>query len=281
MEDLGLVWGVDPRRVSEYVREWMPKWRQVSEFCVRLRPDAPGAVADDGGGSFFEETMPKGWKERYGKIVSASKDGKVVMIECVRKSSKQSRVNHSNKVKHQGAVGITWSMPGTGLISLVTDLYGACAAEPAIVELHRDWLNIFPGGSVILVDRGFAHCQVFYGNGVEMVPPAFMRGRSQLPAGEVQASRRIAEDRYTSETVFSRVVMHHLVDGIVDYKHFAYLGDAWLVAHFGAQLYEPLIPPQYWPRPDSYFDDLPEPFQFPEGFFEKLAVVQGYQESGK
>ena len=273
MDDLASVWGIDRRRVGEHIREWLPQWRYMSDFGVRLKPTPPPG-GDDETPSFFEETMPAGWKERYGKIVSASKDGKVVMIECVRRSSKNSRINHSNKVHHQGAVGITWSMGGTGLISLVTDLFGACASEPSIVELHSDWLAIFPPGSVILVDRGFAYCQVFYPNGNEQVPPAFMKGRKQLPADEVQTSRRIAEDRYTSETVFSRVVMHHLVDGIVDYNHFPYLGDAWIVAHFGAQLYEPLIAPKYWPRDNDYFDDLPEPFDFPIGFWEKLAHLE-------
>ena len=102
---------------------------------------------------------------------------------------------------------ITWSIPGTGLTTLVTDLFAERISECELVRLHKSWLIIFPAKTSRLVDRGFAFCTIYYPNLNIAFVPAFMRGRSQMSQWRLSTHvecHRI-DTRYTCEVVFSRV----------------------------------------------------------------------------
>ena len=92
---------------------------------------------------------------------------------------------------------ITWSIPGTGLTTLVTDLFAERISECELVRLHKSWLIIFPAKTSRLVDRGFAFCTIYYPNLNIVFVPAFMRGRSQMFPVEIINARRMSQDRYT------------------------------------------------------------------------------------
>ena len=63
---------------------------------------------------------------------------------------------------------------------------------------------------------------------------------------EIVNARRMSQDRYTCEAVFSRTVFHKLLKGILKYEHMRYVNDAAHCGHFSAQLMQPLIKPHCW-----------------------------------
>ena len=105
---------------------------------------------------------------------------------------------------------------------------------------------IFPPDTSRIVDRGFAFCTIYYENLNIAFVPAFMRGRTQMFPVEIKNARRMSQDRYTCEAVFSRVSLHKLLKGIVTYNNLRYATDAAHCGHFNAQLMAPLMKPKVW-----------------------------------
>ena len=228
---LGLIWGVDRTTIGRYIKYWLPRWKTQVEGFVRLNLDK----------DFIDKCQPKDWVKYYGMPIACTVDGKVITTECPRRNSVIKKMMYSNKNKQQGMLGMTWSGAGSGLVLLVTDLYAPCANEEHVIREHKSWLVRFPPGTGRLVDRGMSNCTQYYENLVRAFYPAFMRGRKQLSRVEIIDAKRQSANRYTCETLFSRVVQHKILDGLVKKEHFKFMNDAWLVGHFGAQLYEPLI----------------------------------------
>ena len=63
---------------------------------------------------------------------------------------------------------------------------------------------------------------------------------------EIVNARRMSQDRYTCEAVFSRTTFHKLLKGILKYEHMRYVNDAAHCGHFSAQLMQPMIEPACW-----------------------------------
>ena len=63
---------------------------------------------------------------------------------------------------------------------------------------------------------------------------------------EIVNARRMSQDRYTCEAVFSRTTFHKLLKGILKYEHMRYVNDAAHCGHFAAQLMQPMIEPHCW-----------------------------------
>ena len=185
-------------------------------------------------------------------------DGKDLRMETIRKDNVGKRLQHGNKYKMSTLRWIAWSVPGTGLTTLVTDLFAARISECELVRIHGKWLIIFPPGTSRLVDRGFAFCTQYYTNMNIAFVPAFMRGRSQMFPVEIVNARRMSQDRYTCEAVFSRVTHHKLLQGILKWEHVRYVTDAAHCGHFSAQLMKPMIKPAMWDTFQSEMCDDPK-----------------------
>ena len=63
---------------------------------------------------------------------------------------------------------------------------------------------------------------------------------------EIVNARRMSQDRYTCEAVFSRTTYHKLLKGILKHEHIRYANDAAHCGHFSAQLMQPMIEPAEW-----------------------------------
>jgi hypothetical protein len=235
---MGTIWGVHYTTIGRYVKKWLPRWRNTCEGFVRLNVDR----------EYIDKCQPKDWPEYYGMPIACVVDGKVILTEIPRRSSVKAKAMYSNKNGTQGILGLTWSGAGTGLCLLVTDLFCPCAHEKDVIGAHKSWLVQFPPGVGRLVDRGMADCDKHYKNLVQAFFPAFLKGRAQMARVEIIDARRQSSNRYTCETVFSRVVQHKLLDGVVKKEHWHFMNDAWIVGHFGAQLYRPLIASEISPK---------------------------------
>ena len=77
----------------------------------------------------MEDSQPEGFKERYHTTPSTEVDGKDLRCETIRKDNIGKRLTNSNKYKMSSLRWIAWSIPGTGLTTLVTDLFAARISE--------------------------------------------------------------------------------------------------------------------------------------------------------
>ena len=237
-EDLALIWGGTSRQyISKIVRKWCPRWGEKSRSHIKLQ-HLPM--------SFLEASQPDGFSDRYHTLPATEVDGKDLRCETIRKDNIGKRITNSNKYKMSSLRWIAWSIPGTGLTTLVTDLFAARISECELIRIHKKWLIIFPAKTSRLVDRGFAFCTIYYPNLNIAFVPAFMRGRSQMFPVEIINARRMSQDRYTCEAVFSRVTHHKLMKGILKYEHIRYATDAAHCGHFSSRLMKPMMKPKFW-----------------------------------
>ena len=209
--DLARIWDTSKSLISKILLKWCPRWGEKSRMHVRLQ-NLPM--------HFLESSQPEGFAERYHTIPATETDGKDLRMENIRKDNIGKRLQNSSKYSMASLRWLAWSIPGTGLTTLVTDLFAARISECEVVRLHSKWLIIFPPDTSRLVDRGFAFCTAFYPNLNIAFVPAFMRGRTQMFPIEIINARRMSQDRYTCECVFSRTAQHKLLKGILRYVTF-------------------------------------------------------------
>lgn len=119
---------------------------------------------------------------------------------------------------------------------------------------------VCPSGTSRLIDRGFAFCTAFYPHLNVAFVPHFMRGRTQMFPIEIISSRRMSQDRYTCEAVFSRAALHDMLKGILPYKNLRYVTDAAHCGHFSGQLMQPIMPPACW---DEFIKEQPDDPKYP------------------
>ena len=113
------VWGVSVSTLQRYFSVWVPEWGRVSRYFCRLPLDL----------AYVEASAPDGFSERYDIPISTEVDGKDFPTHEFRTSNTLKRLARSNKIKHPAARVITHSMPGTGLVTLVSDLFFGRVAE--------------------------------------------------------------------------------------------------------------------------------------------------------
>ena len=166
LTEIAKIWGVSRQTMGTYARLWAPRWAAVARFGCRLLIDL----------DFIKASQPADFPDRYGTaIIACEVDGKDFRTETVRSNNKGKKVNRSNKYKGQAARCITWTIPGTGLVVLSTDLFCGRATECELVRIHGSWLCIFPPGTCRLVDRGFAFTTRWYPN-VSLLPRSCRAG---------------------------------------------------------------------------------------------------------
>ena len=93
-----------------------------------------------------QASQPEGFKDRYHTLPSTEVDGKDLRMETIRKDNLGKRITNSNKYSMSALRWIAWSIPGTGLTTLATDLFAARISECELVRIHGSWLIIFPPG---------------------------------------------------------------------------------------------------------------------------------------
>ena len=85
---------------------------------------------------------------RYHTIPATETDGKDLRMESIRRDNLGKRLQNSSKYGSPSLRWIAWSIPGTGLTTLVTDLFAARVSECELVRIHSKWLMIFPPGDI-------------------------------------------------------------------------------------------------------------------------------------
>lgn len=208
--------------------------------------------------AFFEKMQPPKFKETYGRCMACELDGTTVVHDKSRVHSVRARCSYCDKCKHQAGQGLTWTSC-IGLVLLVTSLFCGRTSEKALVQLHTDWLWIFPHLMGQLLDRGFTGVRRWYPTRLVSYHPAKVQDRKKggvdLTTEQVIDSAVQAADRYTSEVVYSRVKVFDILQSKCAFKFLPYITTGWYVGHMFAQFYKPLREPTTWKHRQTYLDD--------------------------
>ena len=95
---------------------------------------------------YSQASQPEGFAERYHTLPATEVDGKDLRTESIRKDNLGKRLTNSSKYGTTSMRWIAWTIPGSGLTTLVTDLFAARVSECELIRVHSKWLMIFPPG---------------------------------------------------------------------------------------------------------------------------------------
>ena len=109
-----------------------------------------------------------------------------------------SNYKHHNTIK--SLIGVT----PQGAVSFISKAWGGRVSDKFLTENSGLLKNLLPG-DIVLADRGFdiADSVGFYQ--AQLYMPAFTKGKSQLPAKDVEETRKIANVRIHVERVIGLV----------------------------------------------------------------------------
>ncbi|XP_064455579.1 uncharacterized protein LOC135372806 [Ornithodoros turicata] len=103
-----------------------------------------------------------------------------------------------------------------GAITFVSPVYGGRISDKEIT-LQSGFLGMLLPGDQILADRGFLLHEEFFLRDVQLITPAFTKGRTQLLHNEVESSRRISSSRIIVERAIGHIKKWRILTNTVPY----------------------------------------------------------------
>jgi hypothetical protein len=189
--DLAFRFGISDPTVSRT----LIKWVQLMDVRLRGLIHWPSREC-------LHYTMPWCFRVNYGLTVTSIIDCFEIFIEkpidLMSKSATWSSYKHHNTVKY--LISIT----PQGTVSFISKGYAGRTSDRYITE-NSGYLNFLQPGDVILADRGFNVAESVAMKGATLNIPAFTRGKPQLPASDVESTRKIANVRIHVERVIGMV----------------------------------------------------------------------------
>ncbi|KAF7641614.1 hypothetical protein LDENG_00276260 [Lucifuga dentata] len=113
-----------------------------------------------------------------------------------------------------------------GAVTFISPLYAGSISDKKIIQ-ESGILSLLRPGMAIMVDRGFlvddiVPCKIYR--------PAFLSGRSQMPASEVRETQAIARLRVHVERLIHRVKEHKFFDTEIPLRLFGNINQLYTVA---------------------------------------------------
>ena len=189
--DLGFRFGICESTVSRVFSRWIEAMDVRLSFLISW-PERES----------LQKTMPFCFRPNYGLKVTSIIDCFEIFIEkpsdLLAKSCTWSQYKHYNTAKY--LISIT----PQGIISFISNGWGGRVSDKYIVE-NSGYLNNLLPGDVVLADRGFDIADSVAYRGAILDIPAFTRGCEQLPPGDVEATRKLANVRIHVERIIGVV----------------------------------------------------------------------------
>ena len=187
-EYLALQRGVSSSTVSDMFWRWVEIIFQKMNFLVQW-PDRDAVIA----------TLPAVFKKEFPRLTGI---GDCFEIFVERPSKLEARAQLWSNYKHHSTVKIFVVCSPVGSVTYLSTVWGGRASDVEIVR-SSDFISLkyHTRGDQILVDRGFTLEEDFANIGVELIMPAFTKGKKQLSAADVDRSRRISCVRIHIERV--------------------------------------------------------------------------------
>ncbi|XP_041373742.1 uncharacterized protein LOC121386792 [Gigantopelta aegis] len=169
----------------------------VNVMYERLQPLVRWPDRDE-----LHDTMPMVFRKYFGRKVT-------VIIDCFelfidRPSNMTARAQTWSNYKHHNTAKYLIGITPQGTVSFISEGWGGRVSDKHLTA-NCDFLSNLIYGDVILADRGFEIQEMVAVYGAEVRYPAFMRGKSQLTASEVESTRKIANVRIHVERVIGCV----------------------------------------------------------------------------
>ncbi|XP_072142225.1 uncharacterized protein [Dermacentor andersoni] len=150
----------------------------------------------------LQRTMPMAFQETFGKKVAVILDCFEVFVD--RPSAMEPRSLTWSTYKHANTVKYLIGIAPQGVITYISRGWGGRTSDKMLTESCGILSNLLPGDSV-LADRGFLISDAVGMCGAKLEIPAFTKGKPQLTAYSVEATRRLANVRIHVERVIGLV----------------------------------------------------------------------------
>ncbi|GFO49467.1 nuclease harbi1 [Plakobranchus ocellatus] len=146
----------------------------------------------------LRKTMPKEFIKVYGRRVTIIIDCFEIFIE--KPSSVKSQAETFSSYKHHNAAKYLIGVTPQATVSFLSKGWGGRTNDKHVTETSG-FLDNLQHGDLILADREFDISESVALKHAEVKIPAFTKGRKQLPASEIIATRKLARLRIHVERV--------------------------------------------------------------------------------
>uniref|UniRef100_A0A8C6SDP6 THAP-type domain-containing protein n=1 Tax=Neogobius melanostomus TaxID=47308 RepID=A0A8C6SDP6_9GOBI len=144
----------------------------------------------------IQASMPHQYVEMFGDRVTVIIDCFELFIERAQNLRAKTYSNYKSRYTIKYLIGIT----SQGTISFISNGWGGRSSDKRIAE-RSGFLQKLSPGDIVLTDRGFDIKESVALMGATLKIPAFTRGRTQLEAKDVEATRKLAHVRIHVERV--------------------------------------------------------------------------------
>ncbi|XP_071109393.1 uncharacterized protein [Haliotis cracherodii] len=197
--DLSYRFGVSRATVSKTFLETLNMMYRSLQFLVRW-PDR-----DE-----LHETMPMVFRKYFGRGITCIIDCFEIFID--RPSNMTARAQTWSNDKHHNTAKYLIGITPQGAVSFISEGWGGRVSDKHVTA-NSKFLDNLINGDVILADRGFEIQDLVALVGAKVKYPAFMRGKQQLSATEVEYTRKIANVRIHVERVIGTVRQKFMILG--------------------------------------------------------------------
>ncbi|XP_077552871.1 uncharacterized protein LOC144167458 [Haemaphysalis longicornis] len=146
----------------------------------------------------LQKTMPMAFQSTFGNKVAVILDCFEIFLD--RPSSMEPRSLAWSAHKHHSTVKYLIGIAPQGVITYISRGWCGRTSDKLLTESCGILKNLLPGDSV-LADRGFTIGDAVGMCGAKLEIPAFTKGKAQLPAYSVEATRKLANVRIHVERV--------------------------------------------------------------------------------
>lgn len=199
-KDIAYRFGVSFTIISRTYRQWLP---QLARFLSNLIiwPEKPA----------LRKNLPKCFQKKYTKCVC--------IIDCTeifiaRPLSLNTRAQAWSNYKNHNTIKYLIACTPAGAVSFLSDGWGGRVSDKEIT-IKSGFLGLIENGDLVLADRGFTiEAEIATQGGILRIP-SFTKGKKQLPAGDVDRSRQIANVRIHIERVIGRLRKFNIINTII------------------------------------------------------------------
>ena len=171
------------------------RWLQLID--IRLSPLVKWSEREE-----LQKTMPWCFRTHYDLKVTSIIDCFELFIE--KPTALMARAATWSTYKHHNTVKYLISITPQGTVSFVSKGYGGRVSDKYITE-NCGYLYKLQPGDVVLADRGFNVQESVAYRGAMLNIPVFTKGKAQLPAVDVEETRKLANVRIHVERVIGAV----------------------------------------------------------------------------
>ena len=116
----------------------------------------------------------------------------------------------------------------TGAVTFLSHGWGGRISDKQLT-IESGFLDLLTFGDSILADRGFLIAEEVATRGAVLAIPSFTRGKSQMPAKDVDESRKIAHVRIHVERVIGRLKTFKILNSTIPISQVDLLNDVMIV----------------------------------------------------